>query len=129
MLNTMLVSQTPWWCPMCGTGAPRGWGMMMFSMLIWLLVVAVVAVLVWRFASVRGGLLAPGAAPWSLPPSLSVVGRPATIPLTWVPWPPTDKVSVSTKPGRRCTEQVSVSGSHSALRLATTALEPSASRK
>ena len=33
--------------------------------------------------------LAPGAAPWSLPPSVSVVGRPATMPLTWVPWPPT----------------------------------------
>ena len=63
MLKMMLVSQAPWWCPMCGTCAPRGWGMMMFSMLIWLLVVAVVAVLVWRFAVVRGGLLTPGAAP------------------------------------------------------------------
>ena len=73
--------------------------------------------------------LAPGAAPWSLPPSVSVVGRPATMPLTWVPWPPTDRVSVSTKVGRRWTEQVSVSGSQSALRLATTALEPSASSK
>ena len=73
--------------------------------------------------------LAPGAAPWSVPPSVSVVGRPATMPLTWVPWPPTDRVSVSTKAGSRWTEQVSVSGSHSALRLATTALEPSASLK
>ncbi len=73
--------------------------------------------------------LAPGAAPWSLPPSLSVVGRPATMPLTWVPWPPTERVSVSTVLGSLWTEQVSVSGSHSALRLATTAEEPSASLK
>ncbi len=29
--------------------------------------------------------LAPGAAPWSLPPEDSVVGRPATMPLTCVP--------------------------------------------
>ena len=73
--------------------------------------------------------LAPGAAPWSLPPSVSVVGRPPTIPLTWVPCPPTESVSVSMVAGSRWTEQVSVSGSHSALRLATTALEPSASLK
>ncbi len=73
--------------------------------------------------------LAPGAAPWSLPPSVSVVGRPATMPLTWVPWPPSDSVSVSTMFGSFWTEQVSVSGSQSALRLATTADEPSASLK
>src|SRR5690242_16530551 len=35
--------------------------------------------------------LAPGAAPWSLRPSVVVVGRPATIPLTCVPWPPADR--------------------------------------
>src|SRR6478735_4581903 len=52
--------------------------------------------------------LAPGAAPWSVLPSLSVVGRPATMPLTCVPWPPTDSVSVSTKPGTFWTVQVSV---------------------
>ena len=51
------------------------------------------------------------------------------MPLTWVPWPPTDSVSVSTKAGSFWTEQVSVSGSHRALRLATTALEPSACLK
>ena len=43
--------------------------------------------------------LAPGAAPWSFSPEARVVGRPATIPFTWVPWPPTDRVSVSTKLG------------------------------
>jgi len=63
MLNTMLILQGPWWCPMCGADAPRGWGMMMFSMLIWLLVLAVVAALVWRFAVARGGSLAAGGAP------------------------------------------------------------------
>jgi len=73
MLNTMLVSQAPWWCPMCGPGAPRGWGMMMFSMLIWLLVVAVVAVLVWRFAVVRGGLLSPGGRPPREPSAREIV--------------------------------------------------------
>src|SRR4051794_30853936 len=39
--------------------------------------------------------LAPGAAPCSWVPSVSVVGRPATMPLTWVPWPPPEIVSVS----------------------------------
>ncbi len=33
--------------------------------------------------------LAPGAAPWSCLPPLRVTGLPATMPLTWVPWPPT----------------------------------------
>src|SRR3954470_7377663 len=39
--------------------------------------------------------LAPGAAPCSFVPSVSVVGRPATMPLTWVPCPPPEMVSVS----------------------------------
>ncbi len=73
--------------------------------------------------------LAPGAAPWSLPPSDSVVGRPATMPFTWVPWPPPERVSVSTESGTFCTEQATSSGSHTVLRLATTALLPSASLK
>ena len=42
---------------------------------------------------------APGAAPWSCLPLLRVTGLPATMPLTWVPWPPTDRVSVSTVVG------------------------------
>ena len=51
------------------------------------------------------------------------------MPLTWVPWPPTDSVSVSTAVGSSCTVQNASSGSHSVLRLATTALLPSASAK
>src|SRR5215218_3488594 len=39
--------------------------------------------------------LAPGAAPCSFVPSVSVTGRPATMPLTCVPWPPPETVSVS----------------------------------
>ena len=73
--------------------------------------------------------LAPGAAPWRVVPSLSVTGLPATMPLTWVPWPPPERVSLSTTAGSFCTEQASSNGSHSVLRLATTALEPSASAK
>ena len=40
--------------------------------------------------------LASGAAPWMVSPVLSSVGRPAMMPATWVPWPPSERVSVST---------------------------------
>ena len=40
--------------------------------------------------------LAAGAAPWMVSPVLSSVGRPAMMPATWVPWPPSERVSVST---------------------------------
>ena len=73
--------------------------------------------------------LASVAAPRCVVPSESVVGRPATMPLTWVPWPPTDRVSVSTTVGSACTVQAASNGSHRVLRLATTALLPSASAK
>src|SRR5256714_13395659 len=39
--------------------------------------------------------VAPGAAPCSFVPSVSVVSRPATMPATCVPCPPADSVSVS----------------------------------
>src|SRR3954464_2722316 len=77
--------------------------------------------------------LAPGAAPWSFVPSLSVVGRPATMPLTWVPWPPPEMVSVSVPMppiDGTGTTQSGVefdSSRQTLLRLATTALPPSAS--
>ncbi len=73
--------------------------------------------------------LAPGAAPWSFSPEVRVVGRPATIPFTWVPWPPTDRVSVSTKLGTFWTLQRLSVGSHRVFRLATTALPPPLSLK
>ena len=66
--------------------------------------------------------LAPGAAPWRVVPSLRVIGLPATMPLTWVPWPPPEIVSLSTTAGSFCTEHSSSNGSHRVLRLATTAL-------
>src|SRR3954469_1101265 len=67
-------------------------------------------------------MLAPGAAPASCPPPESVVGRPATMPLTWVPCPPPEAVSVSRDPGTRSTHSVPVSDftRQRLLRLATT---------
>src|SRR5919202_3484984 len=75
--------------------------------------------------------LAPGAAPCSFRPSLVVTGRPATMPLTWVPWPPPEMVSVSTEFGTGSTQSVLVldSSRQRLLRLATTALLPSGLRK
>ena len=72
--------------------------------------------------------LAPGAAPCSRVPSVSVVGRPATMPFTCVPCPPPETVSVSTAVGTRTTQLVVVvlSSRQTLLRLATTALVPSA---
>src|SRR5690242_1413417 len=52
--------------------------------------------------------LAPGAAPCSCVPSVSVVGRPATMPLTWVPCPPPEIVSVSTTFGTFTTQSLLV---------------------
>src|SRR5215218_8575562 len=67
--------------------------------------------------------LAPGAAPWSFVPSVSVVGRPATMPSTCVPCPPPEIVSVSTLSGTRTTQSVVVldSSRQTLLRFATTA--------
>src|SRR6476620_3043936 len=42
---------------------------------------------------------APGAAPDTVVPSLSVTLRPAAMLATWLPWPPRDSVSVSTPSG------------------------------
>ena len=72
--------------------------------------------------------LAPGAAPCSCVPSDSVVGRPATMPFTCVPWPPPEMVSVSSESGTGTTQSVLVvdSSRQTLLRLATTALLPSA---
>ena len=72
---------------------------------------------------------APGAAPCSRVPSVSVVSRPATMPLTCVPWPPTDSVSVSTEVGTSTMQLVPVldSSRHTLLRLRTTAVPPSGS--
>ena len=74
---------------------------------------------------------APGAAPAACRRRASVVGRPATMPLTWVPWPPPEMVSVSTTPGTATTQSVLVvdSSRHTLFRLATTALLPSSLRK
>ena len=52
--------------------------------------------------------LAPGAAPESVVPSLSVVGRPATMPLTCVPCPPPEIVSVSRVFGTLSTHELLV---------------------
>src|SRR4051794_18981837 len=52
--------------------------------------------------------LAPGAAPCSLVPSDSVVGRPATMPFTWVPCPPPEMVSVSMPFGTWSTQELLV---------------------
>src|SRR3954452_15888893 len=52
--------------------------------------------------------LAPGAAPCSCVPSVSVVGRPATMPLTWVPCPPPEIVSVSSEFGTWITQSLLV---------------------
>ena len=41
--------------------------------------------------------LSESTATWSDLPLVRVVGRPATIPLTWVPCPPSERVSVSTE--------------------------------
>ncbi len=53
------------------------------------------------------------------------------MPETWVPWPPTDSVSVSTLLGSFTTQSVPVvlSSRHSDFRFATTADEPSGSLK
>ena len=69
--------------------------------------------------------------PAAAPPSVSVVGRPATMPLTCVPWPPPEIVSVSTMFGTATTQSVLVvdSSRQRLFRLATTALLPSALRK
>src|SRR4051794_40651997 len=74
---------------------------------------------------------APGAAPWSRVPSVSVVGRPATMPDTCMPWPPPEIVSVSTAVGTGTTQSVLAidSSRHRLLRLATTALLPSLLRR
>src|SRR4051812_1896474 len=70
--------------------------------------------------------LAPGAAPTWRVPSVSVVGRPATMPFTCVPCPPPEMVSVSSVAGIRSTQLVLVllSSRQTLLRLATTAREP-----
>src|SRR4051794_11661549 len=52
--------------------------------------------------------LAPGAAPCSCVPSVRVVGRPATMPLTCVPWPPPEIVSVSRMFGTLTTQSLLV---------------------
>src|SRR4051812_9585154 len=72
--------------------------------------------------------LAPGAAPCSCVPSVSVVGRPATMPFTCVPWPPPEIVSVSIDVGTGITQSELVfdSSRQTLFRLATTALPPPA---
>ena len=74
--------------------------------------------------------LAPGAAPDNEDPSVSVVGRPATMPLTCVPCPPPEMVSVSTLSGSATTQSVLVfdSSRQRLFRLATTALPSSSCR-
>ena len=49
-----LLQDAPWWCPMCGTmHGTWGWGMMLFTTLFWL---AVIALVVWLIVRVtRGG--------------------------------------------------------------------------
>ena len=69
---------------------------------------------------------APGAAPCIFVPSDSVTSRPATMPLTCMPWPPADNRSVSSGPASTGPQVLSVSGSQTILRFLTTAEEPSA---
>src|SRR2546423_3452591 len=82
--------------------------------------------------------VAPGAAPCSFVPSVSVVSRPATMPATCVPCPPADRVSVSLTAVRSRKHESLGSGSgtpRSASRppsfflLSFTATEPSALRR
>ena len=70
--------------------------------------------------------LAPGAAPCIFVPSGRVTSRPATMPLTCMPWPPTESRSVLSDPASTGAQKLSVSGSQSILRFLTTALVPSA---
>lgn len=67
-------------------------------------------------------ILASGAAPDTVLLSLRVTLRPAAILATWVPWPPSDSVSVSTAVGADITHLVSVlaSSRHTLFRLRTT---------
>src|SRR2546423_5654276 len=82
--------------------------------------------------------VAPGAAPCSFVPSVSVVSRPATMPATCVPCPPADSVSVSPE-AVRVREHEAVGTGHgmpkagsrppAVLMFSFTALEPSALRE
>src|SRR3989440_816339 len=82
--------------------------------------------------------VAPGAAPCSRVPSVSVVSRPATMPATCVPCPPADRVSVSLTAVRSRKHESwgsgsgrprSASGPQMFFMLSFTALEPSALRR
>jgi hypothetical protein len=58
-------------------------------------------------------------------PLLSLVGLPAMMPATWVPWPPAESVSVSTEVGTFTTWQAASNGSQRTLLFETTTEEPS----
>src|SRR3954447_171229 len=76
---------------LAGTEAPHGWAWFSSTQLS-----AESAPTMSRTAPVEMSTrLAPGAASCSCAPSVSVVGRPATMPLTCVPCPPPEMVSVS----------------------------------
>ncbi len=73
--------------------------------------------------------LAPGAAPCIFVPSERVTSRPATVPLTCIPWPPAAVVSVSSGPTSCTVHTVSRSGSQRTFMFFTTAEEPSSSAR
>lgn len=57
MMFALIAGQQRWWCPMCGAGGHWGWGMMIGSLLFWLVLLLAIVVLVrW---------LAGGARPWA----------------------------------------------------------------
>ncbi|HEX5829577.1 MAG TPA: SHOCT domain-containing protein [Gemmatimonadaceae bacterium] len=64
MLIALIVGQQRWWCPMCGGAAHWGWGMMISSILFWLvLLLAVILLARWLGAARRGsGADEPGSA-------------------------------------------------------------------
>jgi len=54
MVPVLIAMQRPWWCPMCGTSARWGWGMMIVITAVWLIALVLVLVLVWQLVVHRG---------------------------------------------------------------------------